>query len=113
MSEFSIPFGVERRGAERMPLRCAVEAGRPGEQPVRGVTKNLSATGAMLLLPSRFRLGTEIELRIELPDAGEPVTMDAMVVWQSDGSRTPHPIGVHFLLPSAPAVARIRDLIYG
>jgi hypothetical protein len=112
MTELSKPFGVERRGAERIPLRCPVEAGPPGERPVRGVTKNLSSTGAMLLLPSRFPLGTEIRVRIELPDDGEPVQLDGMVVWQDEGSRAPHPTGVHFLLPSPPAVARIRDLIY-
>jgi Tfp pilus assembly protein PilZ len=76
------------------------------------VTKNLSTTGAMLILPSRFPLGTELQLRIELPDGGEPAELSAMVVWQDETSRGPHPTGVHFLLAAGPTVARIRDLIY-
>jgi Tfp pilus assembly protein PilZ len=76
------------------------------------VTKNLSTMGAMLLLPSRFGLGAEVTLRIELPDGGEALDLDAMIVWQDDAPRSPHPTGAHFLLPPAEAIARIRDLIY-
>lgn len=101
----------ERRRSERIPLRCAVEACAGGSQ-VRGVTKNLSSTGAMLLLPAQFPLGDEVTLRIELPDGGPPLELTALVVWQDERSRAPHPTGVHFLLPPGPAIARIRDLIY-
>mgnify|MGYP006296936817 CR=1 FL=1 len=111
MSHSSAPFPHERRRSERIPVRCSVEVGAAG-QHVRGVTKNLSTTGAMLLLPSRLGLGAEIALRIELPDDREPLDLTAMIVWQDDTSRAPHPTGVHFLLPPAAALARIRDLIY-
>lgn len=94
-----------------MPLRCPVEARSP-DGTVRGFTKNLSTTGAMLLLPARLALGTDLSVRLELPDGGPPLEVGGMVVWQDDRSRSPHPTGVHFLLPSAAAVARIRDLIY-
>jgi hypothetical protein len=111
MSHFSAPFPHERRRSERIPIRCPVELEAAGHR-VRGVTKNLSTTGAMLLLPSRFGLGVEVALRIELPDGREPLDLTAMIVWQDDAPRSPHPTGAHFLLPPADALARIRDLIY-
>ena len=102
---------IERRRSERIPIRCAVEVGTP-TQTLQGVTKNLSATGAMLLLPRPLRLGDDVSLRISLPDAPEPVSIHALVVWQSEEGKAPFASGIHFLLPGTDAVMRIRDLIY-
>lgn len=102
---------IERRRSERIPIRCAVEVGT-GTQTLQGVTKNLSATGAMLLLPRPLRLGEDVSLRISLPDAPAPVTLHALVVWQTDEEKAPFASGIHFLLPGTDAVMRIRDLIY-
>ena len=106
---------IERRAGERIPLRCPVEVEGPSGQPLRGQTINLSVSGTLVSLPAEIPLGMLLRVRLELPDGQPPLELEALATRQerTPGGSPPVRIGLHFMVPPADAVQRIRTLIYG
>ena len=106
---------TDRRGEERIPLRCPIQVLVSGAPPLRGQTVNLSASGILALLPCELPLGVELVVRLMLPDGRPPLELPAMGVRQDRGpsGRPPVSVGLHLMLVPREALARIRTLIYG
>ncbi|MBP7148095.1 MAG: PilZ domain-containing protein [Acidobacteria bacterium] len=105
----------DRRGEERIPLRCPVQVLMAGLPALRGQTVNLSASGILALMPCEVPLGVELVVRLALPDGRPPLELRAMGVRQDRGpsGRPPVCVGLHLMLVPREALARIRGLIYG
>ncbi len=106
---------INRRGAERIPLRCPVEVLNQRHGHVRGMLLNLSSGGAMLALPCELPLGVELQVVLHLTDGLPPLQLTALGLRAEKGPMGAPPVkfGVNFILPPADAVQRIRALIYG
>lgn len=54
----------DRRRAERTPAVLAVAIDTADKQNRHGVTRDLSATGLLVVTPSTFKLGDRVEVRV-------------------------------------------------
>lgn len=109
------PVLVNRRGEERVALRCPLDLLGTRHGKLRGQLVNISAGGALLALPCDVPLGVELAVRIDLPDGQPPLEARVIALRQERGptGAPPVKVGVSFILPSAEVVTRIRTLIYG
>ncbi len=61
------PIG-ERRGRQRLPLRCSLLLYRRGmDQPIRGETLNISSEGFYLLVDALFSPGETLSCTLNVP----------------------------------------------
>ena len=91
------PTAEERRRAQRVLLRMAILVHIAGkEEPIKGFTHTVSATGAMIILPEGFAQGTKFTL--ENPKTKERVEVNVVRPPQmnQEGSLLP----VEFLIPT-------------
>lgn len=113
----TLPTGVlvNRRGAERIPLRCPVEAIGQKHGTVRGMLLNLSSTGAMVAMPCDLPLGVDLQIVFYLPDGLPPLALSCLGLRADRGPNSAPPvrIGLNFIMPAPDAVQRVRALIYG
>ena len=56
----------ERRLRVRVPAYVAVELSTPAKPGRCGVTRNASGTGLLIVTPSRFREGDEMDVRVHV-----------------------------------------------
>lgn len=105
----------ERAVQERIPLRCRVSVRRPGVSSLEGETIDISVSGALVNLPESPELGSELSLAFELPDAEEPLEIEAIPVRaeRSSHAELPHRIGFRFAESSEAVAPRIRRLVCG
>lgn len=115
MSQTDPYGGAERRAGERGAYRCPAEVMLDESDRLRGHTLDLSATGALLVLPRKIELGREYRLRLILDDGKPPLEIWAMGIRSAEpsgSSSRPVRIGMTFILPPMDAVLRIRNLLY-
>jgi hypothetical protein len=62
-------WGRERRKSQRFPLTVPVKVlyGKAPTEAQFGFTADVSSNGALLLLPAEIHPGTEVEMRVSLP----------------------------------------------
>jgi uncharacterized protein (TIGR02266 family) len=103
--------GTERRKDERIEIMVRVEF----EEEYCCFTGDLSRGGAFVLTQNPMDLGEEFNLKIHMPDGGEPVEVGCKVVWtnifgkESNGLR--RGMGVKFLQLQPPDQIRIEEFI--
>jgi PilZ domain-containing protein len=97
----------ERRGDRRIPAQIAIRYGRQGEFR-RAETCDISPAGVGLIAPILYPVGTELDLRFELPEQPHRglVLLRGMVC-HSAGNR----MGVRFANLVGPEHAKVLALI--
>lgn len=60
----------DRRRAERTPAVLAVAIDTPEKQNRHGVTRDLSATGLLVVTPSAFKLGDRVAVKVHAAGDG-------------------------------------------
>ncbi|MFH1128944.1 MAG: anti-sigma factor antagonist [Candidatus Omnitrophota bacterium] len=82
-----------RRRFKRLPIDIKIELRNKTDQGLCAVkvdTLNLSAIGAYIYGPDKFKLGDEVILKFKLPPKQEEMELQAKVVWLSDKQIQPH-----------------------
>lgn len=82
-----------RRRFKRLPIDIKIELRNKTDQGLSAVKVdilNLSAIGAYIYGPDKFKLGDEVILRFKLPPKQEEMELQAKVVWLSDKQIQPH-----------------------
>jgi hypothetical protein len=113
MSQTSTPVHSTRQ-AERRSIRLPIRLLGVRDAVIHGHTLNLSASGALIVVPVSLPLGNLIEVELDLPDGGAPVSVTAMAVRQATDrpiGRARH-VGLTFLMPSRTFVSRVRALVF-
>jgi CheY-like chemotaxis protein len=82
------------RHPAEVAVTCVLAAEPATSREVAGCTGNVSLSGLLLLLPEKVAAGTDMHLRMELPEG--PVTAKGRVLWQdpepTDSGRFEHGI---------------------
>jgi CheY-like chemotaxis protein len=83
----AIQLGLPRRGAERFDIQLTVIS-NDGERAIDGRVTNLSVDGTRLVLPEPLEEGTRLRMKITPDGGGDPLEIEACVVWahSRDGS---------------------------
>lgn len=72
---------IDRRGAERVEVRAAVTMTSDSNLYV-GFMADLSEGGVFIATHELLPMGEVVDLRLELPDGGDPIEVTAEVRWQ-------------------------------
>ncbi len=106
----------ERRGAPRYRVNWQVRYLRlESDPPLAARTRDVSQTGAGMVVEERLPAGSFLQVQLVLPDSPDPVTVTARVAWSKEmpaqdstpGASRSFFIGVQFQNLSAAAARRI------
>ncbi len=98
-------FRNERRIAPRYRLDWPVRYRRTDKvSNLPATTRDVSQTGAGLMVEERMEVGSEVELQFTLPTHPQPIWVISEIMWQKEVARNPSTpdnkrvfyIGVHF-----------------
>lgn len=91
----------ERRKFTRYELPLKISYILDGEDIVRrSTTKNISSLGIRFESAKKFKEGTGLELRLEIPKASNPVHAQCKLVWARKVTledNSPYDIGIEFV----------------
>lgn len=81
-----VPSENERRGSRRSPAFCAVELSSASKRGRCGVTRNASGRGLLIVTPSRFGAGDQLELSVYVRDVTKTFAARVVRVDENDAS---------------------------
>jgi hypothetical protein len=99
---------VPMRRVARFPVRLEMEA-RTGVRESAATAVNLSVNGMLMECPVKLRVGTDVDLRLALPEEPEPVVGTAQVVRIAGRNR----YGLEFYGLEGEGTERVRHFVSG
>lgn len=106
----------ERRKFKRFDAYMSVKYKASEHEPVRGISlsKDLSRDGLMINSNADVRVGTVVDLEIDIPDDPKPVRTTGKVVWSrpSEGRNQGFDHGIRFLMMDPVDKFRVLDFAY-
>lgn len=106
----------ERRKFKRFDAYMSVKYQIPGQEILKGISlsKDLSREGLKINSQSSIKVGTPVELEINIPDDPKPVHTTGTVVWtrQSEGRNQGYDQGVRFVMMDPVDKFRVLDYAY-
>ncbi|MDD5218682.1 MAG: PilZ domain-containing protein [Candidatus Omnitrophica bacterium] len=106
----------ERRRFKRFDAYMSVKFNAPDDTETKGISlsKDLSRDGLKMNSNKNVKVGTLINLEIDIPDDPKPVRTTAKVIWSrpSEGRNQGYDQGVRFLMMDPVDKFRILDYAY-